>query len=224
MSNSVGTAVARGPFTIEENQALPADSLVSQIAHELRQPLSTIESIAYYLDMVLPRSESKARRQLAKLQQLVEQSNWILSNAVHLANPTTVVRQPLDLEEWITKTASESGLSAEGQVRFSFCDSLPLVPLDPGHTHDLLSNVFMLYHQVATAAHPVLVRTSTTDEEVVAEFLCTAPARGSGGISELPAGVSLSLASLRQQVVAQGGRLEFESEDGISIRIVFALR
>ena len=55
---------------------------VFNLAHDLRQPLSAIEAIAYYLEMTLPVEQLEARRHLARLQELVVQSDSILSDAV----------------------------------------------------------------------------------------------------------------------------------------------
>jgi len=52
------------------------------VAHELRQPLSNIEAIAYYLSMILPPGDAKIQLQLARIRELVEQSDLILSNAL----------------------------------------------------------------------------------------------------------------------------------------------
>ena len=64
----------------------PAD-VFRTVAHELGQPLSSIESIAYYLSLVLPRADAKSQEHLARIQELVEQSNWILSNGLCVADP-----------------------------------------------------------------------------------------------------------------------------------------
>src|ERR1700680_4414718 len=71
------------------------------IAHELRQPLSAIESIAYYLSLVLPRDGGHAHQQALRLQQLVEQSNWILTSALQLSDASPLAPQSLNLEELI---------------------------------------------------------------------------------------------------------------------------
>src|SRR5258706_10483480 len=73
------------------------------IAHELRQPLSAIESIAYYLNLVLPQDGSPGRAQAARLHELVEQSNWILTCALQLADPSPLASEPLDLEKLLTQ-------------------------------------------------------------------------------------------------------------------------
>lgn len=52
---------------------------IGELAHELRQPLSTIESLAYYLELT---SESDhIRRQLERIRLMVDRANQILSQA-----------------------------------------------------------------------------------------------------------------------------------------------
>jgi signal transduction histidine kinase len=48
--------------TAESFPVLPQVAL-QMIAHELRQPLSAIESIAYYFSLALPRDSRPARKQ-----------------------------------------------------------------------------------------------------------------------------------------------------------------
>jgi nitrogen-specific signal transduction histidine kinase len=66
---------------------LYADDVVRDLAHELRQPLSAIEAIAYYLEMTLPAEQVAVRQHLLRIQKLVEQSSDIVSRAVHDARP-----------------------------------------------------------------------------------------------------------------------------------------
>ena len=60
---------------------LPAaspDERLRELVHELRQPLSSIEAIAYYLEMTLPAAQVQARQHMTQLQRLVEEANTIL--------------------------------------------------------------------------------------------------------------------------------------------------
>ena len=52
-----------------------------EIIHDLRQPLSSIEAIAYYLEMTLPADQSEARYQMSRLQRLVADASAILNLA-----------------------------------------------------------------------------------------------------------------------------------------------
>jgi hypothetical protein len=48
----------------------------------LRQPLSSIEAIAYYLEMTLPAGQFEARQYMTQLQRLVADTNTILERSV----------------------------------------------------------------------------------------------------------------------------------------------
>jgi hypothetical protein len=72
--------------------------LIRTLAHEIRQPLSTIESIAYYLTLILPDDE-KTREQLDRIQLLVEQSNWMLTSAQLLTDPIAPTRDLVSLHD-----------------------------------------------------------------------------------------------------------------------------
>src|SRR5260370_6863686 len=66
----------------------PEDSaVVRHLAHELRQPLSTIESTAYYLGIILPPGEVRARKQVDKLPCLVPPTNHLISHPPFLFAP-----------------------------------------------------------------------------------------------------------------------------------------
>ncbi len=76
-----------GPQDYVKTVAAPnrTQETVHNLVHDLRQPLSAIEAIAYYLEMTLPAEQLDARRYLAQLQELVCQSDTILSDAVEVA-------------------------------------------------------------------------------------------------------------------------------------------
>ncbi|MGB6946675.1 MAG: hypothetical protein WBE37_30040 [Bryobacteraceae bacterium] len=53
-----------------------------ELVHDLRQPLSSIEAIAYYLEMTLPAGQMEARQYMSQLQRLVADTNTILERSV----------------------------------------------------------------------------------------------------------------------------------------------
>lgn len=58
------------------------EDVVRNLSHDLRQPLSAIEAIAYYLEMTLPPDQLDARKFLIQIQQMVERASSILVEAV----------------------------------------------------------------------------------------------------------------------------------------------
>ena len=60
---------------------LPApspDERLRELIHDLRQPLSSIEAIAYYLEMTLPAQQVHAREHMTQLQRLVAEASAVL--------------------------------------------------------------------------------------------------------------------------------------------------
>jgi len=57
----------------------PAEEILRDLVHELRQPLSSIEAIAYFLEMTLPADQVQARQHMRRLQHLVDQAEAILN-------------------------------------------------------------------------------------------------------------------------------------------------
>jgi len=86
MSAAAAVLVA-SPVYSEIASAPQAPSEVCDFIHELRQPLSSIEAIAYYLEMTLPAEQSQARQYMRRIQQLVEQAHAIVREAATEATP-----------------------------------------------------------------------------------------------------------------------------------------
>ena len=83
MSQAAGLALANEPAPVATPAASPEDAL-RMVAHQLRQPLSSIESIAFYLSMVVPHKDEKIQEQLRQIRMLVEQSNRILQRGLNV--------------------------------------------------------------------------------------------------------------------------------------------
>jgi signal transduction histidine kinase len=56
--------------------------IMSILVHDLRQPLSVIDACADYLNLVLPATDHRARRQLELLQQQIGEANRIMHAAL----------------------------------------------------------------------------------------------------------------------------------------------
>jgi signal transduction histidine kinase len=84
--SALAAVLIEAPRYVEASVAIasPEDRL-REIVHDLRQPLSSIEAIAYYLEMTLPAGQSVARQYMSQLQHLVEETNEILTRSVGTA-------------------------------------------------------------------------------------------------------------------------------------------
>ena len=203
----------------ETQSASPAVDLQT-IAHELRQPLSAIESIAYYLSLALPRDSRPAQKQARRLQQLVEQSNWILTSALQLADNTPLAPQPLKLGELIIQTVNAITAHGDRRIHLELAGGLPLVNLDPGRGRALLENLLTLFRQLASDLHPVRVTTAAGEGGVSLGIATAIP--GYRSEASLGSGCSLSIQSARRVVEAHGGTLNIhvDAASGVSLKVV----
>jgi len=75
-------ALVETPSYVEATSMVPGTrDTISDLVHELRQPLSSMEAIAYYMEMTLPPEQFEARQYMLRLQQLVDQAESILKRA-----------------------------------------------------------------------------------------------------------------------------------------------
>jgi signal transduction histidine kinase len=191
---------------VADEVRLALTEVLGTVAHELRQPLSNIEAIAYYLRMILPQGDTKIQSQLTRIRELVEQSNWILSSALSLAGSSPPAPQPIALEELITEAVSSSG-AAHADVRLALSGDLPLVRLDPREGRDLVDSLLMLFRIMADGAGPVTVTTSARPEGgVLLEIHAPVCPKGIAG-----AGSELALESARRIAASHGGTFVLET-------------
>lgn len=197
-------------------------SILQAIAHELRQPLSTIESTAYYLGLILPRGNDRARDHVARLRDLVEQSNWILSCGLQLTDETPPATERVDLEEFVTETVAAAIRPAGQKPVLDLAGDLPPVDLDPGRGRALIENLLILFQQIAEGVHPFYLRTER-DCKGVAMSLAVGVA-GRSSEAALGPGAALCLSSVRKTVHAHGGTLALSCDPlhGVRLRIGLA--
>jgi signal transduction histidine kinase len=215
MSSAAGvqTAAARAQARTTDAMALQA------IAHELRQPLSAIESIAYYLNLVLPPGDRRSREQVSRLQVLVEQSNWILTSGMQLISETPVSPESVDLEELITQSIAARATHRDSRFELQLAGGLPLVQLDPGSGRAWIENLLSLFESLPERC-PVHLATSRCDTRVA--LTLTARVRGFRSEASLGPGSGLSLAAARHVVEAHHGTLELQVDptSGIVLTVV----
>ena len=206
---------------------------LSQIAHQLRQPLSTIEAIAYYLSMTLPPAESKAIGQLEKMQLLVQEANVILSDAVQYfrAAPPHPVR--VDLNDLVADAVSEMQPWEGRPLRLTRGVGPIPIEVDAAQAAHMVRNLLGYFRRISPGAEPVELATSATEFEAE---LTMRLAASDGAADELESllelehphlgsGSGLAMASVRRIVDANGGRIGAQAQPagGILLSVTFPL-
>lgn len=216
--------------TETEQQEPNAAHVVSYLAHELREPLSTLESLAYYLEIILPPVEIKARQQIDKIQSLVQQANGILNDAVHFAQASTSRPSVVAIDQLITQTVADRDRSKGLNLHLEIPPEPCQVRLDPSQAQHLICSVLNLFRHVAQPGTPVHIVTANVRDQVELRVSCVSdsvrPAQFQRMFQpfnrELPAGTGLSLASVQRIIDVHQGELEVNA--GSDQRLALCIR
>jgi signal transduction histidine kinase len=210
----------------------PADTpnILRLMAHELRQPLSTIDSIACYLELVLPPGETGARIQASKLQGLVAQVNGILSDALYYLQAAPAQPESTDLTDFVRAAAGELRNTDVLDFRLNV-ERRPLrVLVDLDQFRHMLRNLLRFCAQAAPAGEMPEVSLHQAGDRVCLRVSVPSPGFWEPDpermfepfASHLPAGSGLILASARRVAEAHGGSLEAQATpSGLSLTAVF---
>jgi signal transduction histidine kinase len=216
-----------------EGSAKPA-SVVCHLAHELRQPLSTIESIAYYLRLALPEDEAKLRPHVNKLAELVDLANWLVADAVHYLQAAPACPHVLDIHE-LLETELLDAEAADGAwccVRLE-CESA-LIQIDSAQAQHLLRNIVTMARRMKSPSAQVYLQAWKESSWWVVQLLVADVQYSREQLRLLfepfaahaPAASGLGLATGRRIAEANGGLLEANPADGhgtlLSLRLPLA--
>jgi len=208
-----------------------ASTVVGHLVHALRQPLSTIESLAYYLKLALGPSESMLSHHLERLRESVLETGWILADAVHLLQIATPCPQTMDLNELVSAQIAEL---SSGRPRWAEPHLAPepaLVRLDVEQGRHLVRNLLVVLRRLAEPTPLVALETRITSSEVQLEASVWLERPPVENLEELfepfgadaPAGLGLALASARRIAEAHGGRLQLRHFQNRQLSLLAAL-
>ncbi len=210
-------------------------SLAAGVAHEIRNPLSSIKGFAVYFRQRLagnPDDEETADIMIAETERL----NRVIGQLIEFARPLELRKEPTDVADLVRQTlrliaAEAKGKSVEVDVQAK--EDLPPVPVDPDKVKQVLLNIFLnalaampaggrLSVDLAMRDHCLAVTVSDTGEGISEENL---PRIYDPYFTSKPAGTGLGLAIVQKIMEAHGGtvRVESRAQEGTAVTLNFGL-
>lgn len=156
------------PSTLEARHG--ADRILQHLNHELRQPLSSIESIAYYLEMVLSNAGQDVLDHCAELRRLVEESSWLLDDASLSIKLEGAEMGAVAAGSILEKLAAQMALHEERNVELSMEPGTPAVLAPACLAPAFLDHVLRFFRSVAQCADPLRVTLRPEDGRVLLAF------------------------------------------------------
>ena len=207
--------------------------MAAGVAHELRNPLSSIKGLAILLKSRF-QEKSPDQETADILVQEVERLNRSIGELLDYARPQKLIKEDVHPEEVVRKTVSLIRMDAESvgvRVEIRMEDDLPLVLADQDKLNQVFLNLFLNSIQAMEHGGRLDIRVATQGRNV----LFTVKDTGCGVNKEdmprvfdpyfttKPEGTGLGLAMSVKIIEEHGGTMTFESEPDVGTTVVVSL-
>ncbi len=197
--------------------------MAAGIAHELRNPLSSIKG-AMNLLAAGPQGEPPpdAQEYIEIIREEVARLDGILLNFQHLTKPIAVHKEAVSLNDIIRKTIrlAELGESALN-VKMELPDDLPPVQADASMLKQVFLNLVKNAAEACAGGGELIIRTEGSRQGVTITFLDNGEGVPSDALARIfepffttkRSGMGMGLAICRKIIEAHGGRIEAKNAD-----------
>jgi len=189
-----------------ETLNLPASDVTQPLVHELRQPLSALTS----------GESTPAGHQVDRLQQMVDNANWVVNDILHAFQIAAPVPTAVDTREIVAEVLEESWISEGLDVERDESE-LPLTFVDREQFRHLIRTVLHFVRQAAPVRRTVAMTFAEAGDLLHIEFLALAPNVSLENLYQPLA--SRTLLSCRNIALNNGGRFEAAKDDGGWLKI-----
>ena len=204
-------------------------SLAAGVAHEIRNPLSSIKGFAVYFKQRLAgnaEDEQTAEIMIAETERL----NRVISQLIEFARPLELKKKQTNLVDLIRHTIrlvnAEAGKNAV-EIDVKADENLPLADIDPDKIKQVLLNIFLnalsampeggkLSVEMAAQKDFMDVTVSDTGSGIKEEDM---PRIYDPYFTSKPAGTGLGLAVVQKVMDAHGGVIQMESKAGVGTKV-----
>jgi signal transduction histidine kinase len=212
--------------------------LISGLAHEMKNPLSTIglnlrllgEDIARYGDD----EHQRLARRVERVQGETERVRQILEDFLRFAGKVELEPIPADLVEVVSQLCDFFGPQAESNrvvLRSSLPDQAVIVRMDVKLIKQALLNLMINATQAMPSGGELLLRVSDCDGQVMIEVIDTGPGIPPDVLEKIfqpywtdkEGGSGLGLPTARRIICEHGGSMRVDSEPGKGTRMFITL-
>ena len=204
-------------------------SLAAGVAHEIRNPLSSIKGFAVYFKERLAgnkEDEQTADVMIAETERL----NRVISQLIEFARPLELKKEKVQFAKLVQHTIKLINADAQKNkisIEISAAAEMPMVEVDPDKIKQVLLNIFLnclvalkdggkLKIEFAPAADNLTVIISDNGAGIKELDL---PKIYDPYFTSKPAGTGLGLAVVQKIMEAHGGRINVESAIGIGTKV-----
>ena len=207
---------------VQQQEKLAAvGNLAAGVAHEVRNPLSSIKGYATYFSGLFE-EESTNKKAADIIISEVERLNRVISELLDVAHPSDIQRQDTQLREILESTlelvrqeAKNSGVD----LSVSINENLPLISVDPDRISQALINLYLNAIQAMKDGGTLGIHAKAKPDNVTVSISDTGCGISPSDLSKIfdpyytskSTGTGLGLAIVHKIIEAHGGKIEVDS-------------
>ncbi|MBA3045003.1 MAG: PAS domain S-box protein [Candidatus Thermoplasmatota archaeon] len=116
--------------------------MAASVSHELRNPLTVINSVSYYLKTKFPDMDEKTFKMLDLLEKEVDRSDRIIGNMLNFSRQKPNILEDINLNTHVTEYFSSSeNIAGDITLKLKLSDNLPLIQADAEKLRQILDNL-----------------------------------------------------------------------------------
>jgi two-component system sensor histidine kinase HydH len=200
-------------------------NLAAGVAHEIRNPLSSIKGFATYFGTKFPEG-SEDRESAGVMIREVDRLNRVISELLEFARPSELRLRPTEVNELLRhslRLIEPDAKAKKIEVRFSPTEGLPSVAIDPDRFTQALLNLYLNAIQAMDGGGVLSVSSSAgQDGEIRTQVADTGAGIQAEDLDKIfdpyfttkPRGTGLGLPIVHKIVEAHGGEIRVKSVVG----------
>ncbi|HWR89867.1 MAG TPA: ATP-binding protein [Dissulfurispiraceae bacterium] len=195
--------------------------MTAGIAHEIRNPLSSIKGATRLLsDKLKNREDPQCREYLDIMTEEIERLNSILVNFQSLAKPITIKKESVSINDVIRKTVKLAEIDALNiSIRLELSAAIPTVQADASSMKQIFLNLIKNAGEACASDCELIIRTAYVAPWVRISFSDNGPGMAEEIIDRVfepffttkVSGMGVGLAISRRIVEAHNGRIEVKN-------------
>lgn len=199
--------------------------LAGGVAHEIRNPLSSIKGLATYFGNKFSK-ESEDREAADVMVREVNRLNRVVSELLELARPSELKLKQKDINELLAHSArlvQQDARAKHIEIQISGTDGLPLIPMDPDRISQCLLNLYLNAIQAMDEGGILSIKSLPDhDEHIKIEIADTGKGISINDLKNIfepyfttkASGTGLGLAIVHKIIEAHQGEIKVESTIG----------
>ncbi len=209
--------------------------LTATVAHEIRNPLGTVQTSVFSIGDAIERKEMKrVDRALSLATRNIRRCDGIITELLDFTRQKELRKAPMDIGAWLESLLDEHKLPEEIEYK-SEMNSGILIPFDPEYLRraviNVVTNAVQALEEIESPGKELKVKTAVAGNRLEIRVIDTGP-----GISDdtrekifeplfstKSFGIGLGLAIVEDIMATHGGGIEIESEPGKGTAVVLWL-